>query len=333
MKNTNKQNGVITFTAFILILFSIAACNENAYQSEQILKRIPDGDFMVFSAKPKDILNSTFVKTAIEMDIGMDEFLRDIADFEEKMGVNPKEDVERFTVFSDDFKGIEENFGIIAQGNFRDFDLENMIWEMRAEDSLVTIASYEVHMLTDYRRRDEKTGYLYYDENEMIIGANRDFMAKILELKKGTGPNLSNNRDFTAKLNRLKNKNSYWFVVPTNQLIEDVLEKVKERNPQFSGDVLEIEAFLGGFTVGDELKSNFLAYNSREEQLQLLYDLANSAQGLGILTMVEFPELRDILRRVDINKSSDYLEIKGTLTLDDLEMLDDLHGRLPFRRR
>ncbi|MCP4726222.1 MAG: hypothetical protein GY863_14355 [bacterium] len=334
MKKKNRLHDAAAFAVMIILLFSFAACNE--YESKEdleLLKRIPDGDFMVFSAKPIKILNSQFVNTAIEMDVGMDEFLRNIARFEREFGVNPRTDIDRFTAFSDDFKGIKENYGLLVQGDFKNFDFENMVWEMDAEESTVTIASYEVHMLTHRMRSRDRVQYFYYDDNEIIVGADVDFMEKILNLKKGTGADLSANTDFIRKLNSIKNKDDYWFVVPTNQLIEDVLDKVRARDPRFSGEILQIEAFLGGFSIGDELKSNFQAYNSNEEQLDLLYNLAYSARGLGALALIEYPEIKDILSRIDINKSSDHLDISCTLTQDDLEMLDELHGRLPFRRR
>ncbi|MFC1493478.1 hypothetical protein ACFL6O_05905 [candidate division KSB1 bacterium] len=334
MKKRNKINDTVTITVIVLLAVLFAACNE--YESkidQELLKRIPDGDFMVFSAKPKEILNSQFVNTAIELDVGMDEFLRSIARIEREFGINPKTDVERFTAFSDDFRGIEENYGILVQGDFKNLDFENLVWEMNAEDSLINIASYEVHRLTHRMRRGDRVHYMYYDDQEIITGADYDFMERLLNLKNGTGNSLSANTDFIRKLGRIRNKDSYWFIVPTNQLVKDVLDKVRERDPRFSGEVLQIEAFLGGFSVGDELKSNFQAYNSSEEQLELLYNLAYSARGLGALTLLEFPGIKDILNRIEINKSSDHIEISGTLTQDDLELLDDLHGRLPYRRR
>ncbi len=334
MKVKNRMQDAAISAVMFFLLFSFAACNEYENTADmELLKRIPDGDFMVFSAKPKSIMNSQFVETVIDMDVGMEDFMHRITRFEREFGVNPRTDIDRFTAFSDDFRGIEENYGLFVQGDFREFDAESVIWEMHAEDTLITIAAFEVHKLTHRKRYEDRVQFMYYDDKEIIVAADYDFMEKILELKKGTGSDMSANADFIRKLDRLKNKNDYWFVIPTNQLIEDVLEKVRERDPRFSGEILRIEAFLGGFSIGNELKSNFQAYNSNEEQLDLLYNLAYSARGLGALALVEFPEIREILNRIEINKSTGYLEIMSTLTKNDLEMLDDLHGRMPFRRR
>ncbi len=333
MQKNNKT--LILILAVILTAGMFIQGCRNGIGSEQasILKRIPDSKMVVVSFTPKDILNSEFVTKMLDLEDIVDRYEDKNDEFLEKTGVDLRQDVDRVTLFAGDFVDRIENAGIILQGDFKSAKIDSLVNHDDTEFENIKIGNYDILKSLRHRtNRGDENVYLYHSNREVLITSTESGMETLLNLKDGIGRSLADNKEFLEKLKKLDNVTDQWLWVPTEQLIDDVFEKVRERNPRFAGTRFEIQDIIGGVTLNGDFKINYHAYNPVPEQLDLIHDLINGVRGMAMLATLDFPELRDIVKKVKYNIKDGYLDISAEITFEDIETIKEFESSF-FRGR
>jgi len=322
MKTSKRIYGPVLLLFVVLLLFAFAGMvNSNRYPIQyDILKRIPAGNFLLFSAAPKDFCGSEFVQLLLGLDSELEELKTKSGEVEDLIGVNPM-DIERITVFCGDPRKIDDELGTIIQVDAKNFHYDLILSEFKGTHSSFWLSGYNVQMFREDKSRSSQEVYLYHDDKEIVITTNKDIMEKSLDLKRGKGPSLADDSDFVNRMNNLKYNKSLWVHLPTDKIIEDILGKVNTKRPDILKNNFEFRNLLCGINLSSDLKFNVQIYNPNEEQLTLTYDLFNGLKALGMLSLAEVPELKEVLDKIELNKEEKYFEIDAKITMDDIKLL------------
>lgn len=322
MKTRKRIYSTALIIFAVLISYAFTGIRE-AHQSTgqyDIFKRIPAGNFLLFSIVPKDFFDSEFAQLLLGMDSQREELITKSGEVEAMFGVNPM-DIERVTVFSGEPRRIDEELGAIIQVDAKNFHYDELLSEFKGTHSQLWLSGYNVEMFREEKNRTLEEFYLFHDDKEIVITTKKDIMEKTLDLKRGNGPSLADDKDFINRMNDLKYNESLWVHLPTDKIIEDVLGKVSTERPDILGDNFEFSSLLCGMNLSSDLKYNVHIYNPNEEQLTLTYDLFNGLKALGMLTLAEVPELKEILDKIELNIEEKYFEIDANITMDDIKLL------------
>lgn len=322
MKTRKRIYSTALIIFAVLISYAFTSIREAHQSTEQydIFKRIPAGNFLLFSAAPKDFCGSEFVQLLLGLDSELEELKTKSGEIEGLIGVNPM-DIERVTVFCDDPRKIDDELGTIIQVDAKNFHYDLILSEFKGTHSSFWLSGYNVQMFREDKSRSSQEVYLYHDDKEIVITTNKDIMEKSLDLKRGKGPSLADDRDFVNRMNNLKYNKSLWVHLPTDKIIEDILGKVSTERPNILKNNFEFSNLLCGINLSSDLKFNVQIYNPNEEQLTLTYDLFNGLKALGMLSLAEVPELKEVLDKIELNKEEKYFEIDVKITKDDIELL------------
>jgi len=317
------------FAVTALLSLSLFGCDETglAGGNASILTRVPEGNFFIATFKPREILHSEFVDSVdvVAYLLGSENEWKTLV--EEKTGINP-EDVDRITVMTSDLDEKDNGIGVIVQGDRLNFDYTSIREAFGGSDSLFQINGYDVRGL---KKQDGENAFLFFDNREIIAAGNRELMEQLLTLKRGKGKSLSDDIAFITKYDNLKYKSSGWYHFPTRKIVDDVLGKVYKKKPDYQGEVLEIQAVLGGASFSRDLKVSMQAYNTNEEQLTLLYDFVNGMRALGVLSLMNYPKLQELVRAFQMNKENGYIECEMVISQDNLALIKDAAKKIKDR--
>ena len=305
-------------------------------QDELLLSRIPDGDFAVFSFSPGDIIESEFLNYCIESDSAA-QAIREhgLAAFEGISGVRI-DGINNVMVFVSDFHSAIPTIGALASGDFSGLNYDIILRALSVPSNiehLIKVNGYNVHVYSIQGGNDEEENeididvepHLYFDDEEILIAGSREFIEQLLWLKDGRGSNLHDNNEFVDQFEHIRDNESFWFVIPTTKIMDDVMEKVlTETEGLFSGERLDITGVVGGFTFSDTFDMVLQLHNKNKDQIEHLYNLVNGLRSLAILGVMGVPEMKELtsyINSIELTKESGFLQLRLELTIKQIEEL------------
>ncbi len=324
-------------TALVLMVAGIQFGASDLFgQDESLLGRIPDGDFAVFSFSPGDIIESEFLNYFIEGDSAA-QAIREhgLTAFEGISGIR-MDDINKVMVFVSDFHSSIPTIGALASGDFSGLNYDIILRTLNVHSNsehLIKVNDYDVRVYSIQGENDEEQNekdidiepHLYFDDKEILIAGSREFMEQLLRLKDGRDSNLRDNDEFMDQFNNVRDNESFWFVIPTTKIMDDVMAKVHEQtSEQFGGQRFDITSLVGGLTLSDTFDMVLKLHNGNEEQLEHLYNLANGLRSLAILGAMGVPATKDLtsyINSIELTKENEFLQLRLELTIKQVEEL------------
>lgn len=338
-KNRVVLTAILSFT--IAAVSIIAACDSANLSREELsmLQRIPSDSEFIFSMRIDEIIESEFFALFSKHIPGSEPFEKWTKKIEDEFGVDPKK-VRRFTALSGSIGNAENEMCSFIQGDFSGFKYDKILEESGGEESIVKIEGYDVHKITKIGKnsREDDSGrnneaYFYYDKNELIVSPSRSVMEKMLKLKNGEGSDITANKEIIKKLGKLKYRNTAWYHVPADKVMEDVFNKVMDRNPEFNRPDLKFNSVVGGMNINSKIEVNMHAYNDNKEQLEVIEDLYNGLKGMAILSTMNFPKLKEIISNAELTRENGYLDFDAFISVEDIEALNEIEKAITNRKK
>ncbi len=330
-----KTHATTFITASFLALvasFGLYTCGmvDTSKDAMEILRRVPNDNILLVSIRPSEIFESQLVQIMLERVKDTKEFKESTQHFQEELGLNLQQDVERILVMSNDLKSLPHSACILMQGNMKPFNsaIDSALAFDKVRHQVHSIEGWKVNEIHAPNRHDGKhnpgTIFVYNDDTEIIATPRISIMQRMLAVKKRGGETLANNRDFIRQFHNLKYTRHAWGIVQVGGLMDDILKKVREKKPDLNIHKLAINELQGGVYLTDAVGISFEAYCPDRDQVTLLYEAANGFLAFGKLTFGSFPEMRKILDGIEILKIDDRVVVNSMVSLDDLTALEKL---------
>jgi hypothetical protein len=297
----------------ILIAFGAAACGKKggtgSATAEDMLTMLPKSTQGIVVIDVKAAMSTEFVDKAIKDSKDNQKYL----EFVKETGVDPQKDI-NFAVI-----GLTGEVGATSQSGVGIINLkytkDALLAKLKEKATNVQEEAYEGLTLYSVTESEGKTPMIgaFLDNSNIVVGTGNDVKAVIDVVKKKT-ENALKNTDLAALVKTANKGAMIWSAIA---FPPDMMKKVASQNPMLSS-LENIKALLLAFDYRNKsLMLEIKGVGGDAEKNKQTAEALNGFKALGAMASAEKPEIGELMNKIEVTSSPEYVRIMATLP-DDL---------------
>lgn len=236
-----------------------------------------------------------------------DEMFKDYNDFVAKTGVDPKKDIHSVAVgVFGQLSDKEPNFAALINV---DCDQSKVLSLIKEKGGEISDEVYKELAIYSGKSKGNDVSFSFLDSALMAFGKSPN-IKQVIDMKKGGGSNVMNNKALAPHLKKMKGKRiaSFAFVVP---------EKMKkdmgaDSGGMVSADLTKAEAICGYFDhKGGAWEGELVLISKDTDANEKMVTSLNGLKGMGAMGG---PEVAELLNNVNLTASGEEVKLSFKIT-------------------
>jgi hypothetical protein len=312
--------------ALCLVVFGLIACGEKA-TTPKAGSATPDDMLTLLPMNAKGVffinVNQALSIEAADKAIKESKDYKKLEEFIGMTGIDPQKDIYYAAVAMTGDLGKKEEKGVaIINLKYEKEKIVNLMKEKMAEEEDVELAEAEYGGMTIYEIEegdDEEVAFSFLDDSNIVAG-NEDEVRTVIDIYQKKADNLYKNQALSELIAQTDKDTLFWgaLLIPSEAVDEATAE-----NPMLS-NLKDLKAATMNFdyknmSVIAEIK--LLSANSeKNEQIAKMLD---GLKAMGGMMAGEKPEIGELLNKIEITSTPEYVKINANLPQDLLEKLKE----------
>ena len=305
--------------ALVLLLFGIAACKKagppaaGSATAEGMLSMIPKSAQGVVVLDVRAGLNTTVIDKMLKEGEGTQKYL----EFVKETGLDPQKDIYYAVIGMMGTEGLN-NASPAVIVNVK-YDKDKLLAKLKEKATNVTEEVYEGLTIYTVPEADEKKPMsgVFYDNSNIIFGEAKDVKAVIDVVKKG-GESILKNEALAALLKTADKSAMVWAAIA---FPPDMMKSVAAQNPMASS-LENMKSLLVALNYKNKaLQIEIKGMGGDAEKNKQTADALNGFKALGAMASAEKPEIGELVNKIEVTSSAEFVKIAANLPEDLLTKL------------
>lgn len=201
------------------------------------------------------------------------------------------------------------------------FDPEKIMAYVEEKDQEDNIKSEKHGEFTIYRGEHERSDMvLCFASETRAVGGKEDLVKSWLDNFKAGKSSVSS--DMMARIENVKYKNGAWFVIDTENIMDEVMNSVnRQADMRQFGALRKVKNVQMSVNVNDAIKMNGTGDFSDAENAELFHDAIKGALATLKLSMSHDREAVDVVNKVNLSTDKQHVKLDVEMTKQDIEKL------------
>jgi hypothetical protein len=305
--------------ALILLVFGFAACKKagapaaGSASATDMLSMIPKSAQGIVVIDVHAGMTAAFVDKAIKDSKDNQKYL----DFIKETGIDPQKDIYYAVIGMMGTEGLDKASPAIVV-NLK-YDKDKLLAKLKEKSTNVTEETYEGLTLYTVPEAEEKKPMsgVFYDASNIIIGEAKDVKAVIDVVKKGAD-NVLKNESLAGLLKSADQSAMIWAAVV---LPPEAMKSMATQNPMASS-LENMKSLLVALDYKNKtLRIEIKGMGGDAEKNKQTADALNGFKALGAMAAVEKPEIGELVNKIEVTSSAEFVKIAALLPEELLNKL------------
>ena len=317
-----KRNYLYIISLLVIFLL-ITACGEKTKAPaekgapiDSALKILPMDSKAVFYVDLKKVMSIESVNQALKSDKNYQE----MQEFIDKTGINPQEDIHYIIGALTSMEKENQKGVIIANLNYNQETVMNLIKEKSEKEILES--EYSGFSIYTTEEAEEMGSFCFLDGSNVLIGDESGIQA-VIDIVQNKGDNVLKNEEMSSMLQQANKDAMVWgtFLIPS-----EAVSEATSSNPMLGN----LESVKAAAVFFDFKSKNYIAeiklMSADPEKNKQVAELLNGLKAFGAMGAAENPALGDLMKKIEISASSDFVKIYANIPEDLINQLKSAAG-------
>jgi len=307
--------------ALCLVLFAFAGCGKKGATSQaasagaqDVLKLLPKDAQGVVVVDFHKAVTTSLVDKAIKEDKNYQKY----QDFIKETGIDPQKDVSLLAMAlgGGEGEGMKQDAAVVV--NLK-YDKELLLAKIKKDSADIKEEVY--NGVTIYGGIKEESGKpsggAFLDASTVVFGTD-PMIKKVIDVYQKKADNIEKNEALAPVIAGARKDALVWsaFVIPA-----EAMAKAAQQNPMMAG-LDGLKAVTMFFDYRDKTYlAEIKALGGEETKNKQLADMLTGLKAMGAGAAAKNPEVGDLLNRIEISSSADFIKISAGLPEDLLQKL------------
>lgn len=305
--------------SFLLILSVFSACGKKpsipkagSATADDMLTLLPKNSGGVVVVDVHRAMTTDFAQKMIKENKEYQKYQEII----NEIGVDPQKDV--FFVAVGVSAEMKQNASSAVGVVNLKYNKDKLLAAIKKQESNLEEKTYEgIAMFSSPKEGEKRVFGAFLDESNILIGPEKEVQA-VVDIVKKKAESVVKNKEMMALIKAVNRKAMLWsaFLLPLDQM-----KTMAEANP-FLSNLQFIKSLSLYFDYKNKgLEAEIKAVGTDEKKNKEVADFLNGLKSLGGLTGSQKPELGELLNKIEITSSVDFVKIYATIPQDLLDKL------------
>lgn len=305
--------------SFLLILSVFSACGKKpsipkagSATADDMLTLLPKNSGGVVVVDVHRAMTTDFAQKMIKENKEYQKYQEII----NEIGVDPQKDV--FFVAVGVSAEMKQNASSAVGVVNLKYNKDKLLAAIKKQESNLEEKTYEgIAMFSSPKEGEKRVFGAFLDESNILIGPEKEVQA-VVDIVKKKAESVVKNKEMMALIKAVNRKAMLWsaFLLPPDQM-----KTMAEANP-FLSNLQFIKSLSLYFDYKNKgLEAEIKAVGTDEKKNKEVADFLNGLKSLGGLTGSQKPELGELLNKIEITSSVDFVKIYANIPQDLLDKL------------